>query len=186
MTDHWHPIRFYGGMALHGAARLMENGVKTYVPMKYSREKIGRQVKIVSEIRLPGHYGFVWLRDTGSRRDLIDQAGFVKSIRGVEHVFSENDGYPLKVRPDEIRYFENLEAQEKSQAMKPPSRAKLPRFEPGHWVKVVRHELFAGREGEVMTCLRGVARVVIGDIIVSLMDCDIEQAQRPQSRNAAA
>lgn len=186
LPEHWHLIRCQTGMTTHAVARLLERKIQAYVPKTFHREKFGREVRIIATLRLPGQYAFVQLQDDPKNPQLvIDQAGVVAAERGVSHVFTNDAGRPYRIPFSEIVLLMQLEADEYCDAGKPPSRAKPNRFVPGQTVKIVRHELWAGYEGEIVTAARGMARIVVGNMIVSIPDCDVTPQTDQELRNSA-
>lgn len=181
MNTFWGFAKARSGMIDTAASGLIGQRFEVYVPKLYERKRVeGGKAEPVARYRLPPYLFVRFESDADDEQYVVDQAGVVASQRGITHVFCDGRGRPQRVSRDEIEYLRQLEEEQMGDAQK-RGQAKEPEFLPGAWVRIIRPENWAGHEGEVRTCIRGLAKVIIGNLVVTVNECDLISVKRPAS-----
>ena len=153
------------------AANLEAQGYETYLPLTFYRNPDGKKGDPLSRLRFTGYIFIALDVDKGEH-------GPINSTRGIGELLCRGDETraPIALRPGVIETLRKIEHDEWAAAaarIAPQTRTDLV---PGATVRLRRHANFEGQTGSLVALASGLATVLLGHVMLTVADCDIELA----------
>ena len=162
------------------AANLEAKGYEVYLPMRYERNSVAKAPPLAS-LRFTGYIFIALDVDKGEH-------GPINSTRGIGELLCRNDETraPIALRPGVIETLRKIEHDEWAAAAARVAPTVRPDLHHGALVRITRHANFAGQTGLLASLASGMATILIGPIMLTVADCDIEPAIAPVRKVWAA
>lgn len=170
MSDNWYIATVRPQQEQAASRDLRDIKFEVFLAKTYKKHKVGKHNAALATLRFPG-YLFV-------RFDLAQgQSGPVLRVRGVSGLLQgrpsdSHKEYPQAIPSAVITALRQLEDEELEDAVRRVRRGRSD-LTPGQAVRIDRHAIWRNHKAMLVASVRGMATLLVGNLVVTIPDCDI-------------